>query len=280
MRNNKFQLIWVIALMFSCLHLAYAKDKIQLITDIDYLPALNYEDYRDQLDIYLPKKTQKNPILVHFHGGGLTSGSKEKGSKGYSTAFAELGLCVVAPNYRLAPQYKFPAQIEDAVAAISWVEQNMNQYNCDTSSIYISGHSAGAYLTALLSVDHRYIKKHTNLAGKVKGVIPISPLLDVTKVAEDHVSKVWGDNWQFNKAASVTSYVGPKKLPMMILFGDNDHKGMEEQIQKFSDSMINQGNKVRVIKANNRDHKSIINHIKHEDDKVRLAITHFIGIKR
>jgi acetyl esterase/lipase len=274
--NIKLTLIPLFLLGTGLTSQAYSAEDISVLKDIDYLTTVDYEDNRDKLDVYLPKQTKNAPVLVHFHGGGLTSGSKERGSRGYSTAFAKQGLCVVAPNYRLAPQHKFPAQINDATAAISWAEKNMAAHGCDISNIYVSGHSAGAYLTALLSVDAKYYAQYPNLAGKIKGAIPISPLLNLKWLEPDHLEKVWGTDKSVYAAASVTSYVTPNKMPMLIMYGDNDHKDMDIKIADFAKNMKMQNNDIAVIEAKNRDHKSIINHINKADDMVLKSVMAFI----
>jgi acetyl esterase/lipase len=274
--NIKLALVPMFLIGTSVTSQAYSAEDISVLKDIDYLTTVDYEDNRDKLDVYLPKQTKNAPVLVHFHGGGLTSGSKERGSRGYSTAFAKQGLCVVAPNYRLAPQHKFPAQINDATAAISWAEKNMAAHGCDISNIYVSGHSAGAYLTALLSVDAKYYAQYPNLAGKIKGAIPISPLLNLKWLDPKHLHKVWGTDKNLHVSASVTSYVTPNKMPMLVMYGDNDHKDMDIKIADFAKNMKMQNNDIAVIEAKNRDHKSIINHINKADDMVLKSVMAFI----
>lgn len=276
MKMRLIKVISLCAILTSSVGITYASNDINILKDIDYLTSVDYEDNRDKLDVYLPKSTAKNPILVHFHGGGLLFGSKDKGSRDYSTAFAKQGLCVVAPNYRLAPQHKFPAQVEDAVAAIYWAAENMKEHNCDTSNIYISGHSAGAYLVALMAVDSQHLLKYKNLLAKVKGVVPISPLLDLNGVDPEYLEKVWGDNQALRISASPMTHVAPNKIPMLILYGDSDHKGMDKKIAHFFEKMKQQNNNINVVEAPKRDHKSIINHIGRQGDVLQPSIMAFI----
>ncbi|MBU3005282.1 alpha/beta hydrolase fold domain-containing protein [Paraglaciecola arctica] len=255
-----------------------AAKPIQAKQNIDYVPSVDYSDNRDKLDVYLPKVRDNNPVLVHFHGGGLTFGSKEKGSKAFAETFAQLGLCVVAPNYRLAPEHLFPAQMLDAVKAIKWAVQHMQSYGCDTSNIVISGHSAGAYLAALLAVDEQWLSKLANLRGNIQGVVAISPLLELSNLNKTHLEQVWGTDKHIYRSASVTSHIEQNKLPMLLMYADNDHPGMDKEIQQFAQAMFINHNHVQVIEAMNRDHKSIINQLLKKDDVVKSSVMGWISL--
>src|SRR4051794_30474584 len=98
-----------------------AGDVVKVISNVAYKtgPALSaYEAERCKLDLYLPKDSQGFATLVWFHGGGLTGGNKD-GAATVKTArsLAAAGLAVVVPNYRLSPQVKFPAYVQDAALA-------------------------------------------------------------------------------------------------------------------------------------------------------------------
>jgi len=112
-------------LVLVCAHAARAADD-SLLTNVPYKTGdslSSYEQKRCLLDVYLPKAgTEKRfATLVWFHGGGLTGGSKDADStKKVALGLAQSGVAVVVPNYRLSPQAKYPAYIEDATAAVAW----------------------------------------------------------------------------------------------------------------------------------------------------------------
>jgi len=111
-----------------------------------------YAGERCVLDIYYPKNTNGFPTVVWFHGGGLTGGNKY-----IPENLKEEGICVIAVNYRLYPKVKTPVFIEDAAAAVAWVFNNIEDYGGDASEIFISGHSAGGYLTMMVGLDKRWV---------------------------------------------------------------------------------------------------------------------------
>lgn len=128
-----------------------------------------YISERCVLDIYYPKNTRKYATIVWFHGGGLTGGNKA-----IPDALKEEGVCIVAVNYRLYPKIKSPVYIEDAAAAVAWVFNNIGNHGGDPSKIFISGHSAGGYLTMMVGLDKRWLGANKIDADRIAGLIPFS----------------------------------------------------------------------------------------------------------
>jgi acetyl esterase/lipase len=102
------------------------------------------------LDIYLPTGEAPYPTLFMVHGGGYVFGSKGILNQ-TAQHFVGLGYAVVAPNYRLAPQYTYPAQIEDLFCALAWTLEHADQYNLDRERFVLLGESAGANGAAMLA---------------------------------------------------------------------------------------------------------------------------------
>ena len=128
-----------------------------------------YISERCVLDIYYPRLLEGYPTVVWFHGGGLTGGNKE-----IPQSLKEKGLAVVAVNYRLYPKIKAPTYIEDAAAAVAWVFSNIAGFGGDPDLIFVSGHSAGGYLTSMVGLDQRWLQKHDIDANHIAGLIPLS----------------------------------------------------------------------------------------------------------
>ncbi|MCU0364644.1 MAG: alpha/beta hydrolase [Ignavibacteriaceae bacterium] len=129
----------------------------------------NYKNERCKLDLYYPTNTKNFPVVVWFHGGGLTGGEKE-----IPEALKEKGFAVVGVNYRISPKVKAPEYIEDAAAAVAWVFRNINNYGGDTSIIFVSGYSAGGYLVKMLGLDRKWLAVHGVEADKIAALISLS----------------------------------------------------------------------------------------------------------
>jgi len=151
-----------------------AKSSAQYNTqnNILYRTGDNLTDYmkeRCRLDVYHPVDKEDYPTIVWFHGGGLKGGRRF-----IPEALKEKNVAVVAVNYRLHPNVKSPAYIEDAAAAVAWVIKNIAKYGGSPRRLFVSGHSAGGYLTSMIGLDKRWLKKHGADPDQLAGLIPFS----------------------------------------------------------------------------------------------------------
>jgi acetyl esterase/lipase len=157
--------------LFLLFRLSAFSQQYEIKTNIPYNPKTNdgYITERCVLDIYYPKETKGFATIVWFHGGGLTGGEKfiPEQLKGK-------GFCVVSVNYRLSPKVKGRQCIGDAAMAMAWVFKNISTYGGDASRIFVSGHSAGAYLGLMIGLDKNWLKAQDIDADKIAGLIPFS----------------------------------------------------------------------------------------------------------
>jgi len=150
--------------------------------ETEYITKLNIPYYNDSisqtdeyiqercvLDIYYPANRKNFATIIWFHGGGLTEGNKE-----FPQALQDKGVCIVAVSYRLYPKVKAPKYIEDAATAVAWVLNNINNYGGDTTLVFVSGHSAGGYLSLMVGLDKRWLNKYQIDANRIAGLIPLS----------------------------------------------------------------------------------------------------------
>jgi acetyl esterase/lipase len=173
MLNHKAPLVLFLLVSLLC-RLASAqeepKPEYQTISDIPYRKGGDeYMRERCRLDIYYPTNIRQFPTVVWFHGGGLTGGERS-----IPSALKGHGIAVIAVNYRLSPKVKSPAYVEDAAAAVAWAFQNVETYGGSGRRIFVSGHSAGGYLTSMIGFDKRWLKAHQIDANRIAGLIPYS----------------------------------------------------------------------------------------------------------
>lgn len=129
----------------------------------------NYIFERCRLDLYYPTNIDNFSTVVWFHGGGLKSGEKF-----IPNELKEQNIAVVSVNYRLFPKVFSPKYIEDAAAAVAWTFNNIAEFGGDTSKIFVSGHSAGGYLTSMIGFDKKWLKRFKINADRIAGLIPFS----------------------------------------------------------------------------------------------------------
>ena len=128
-----------------------------------------YINERCVLDICYPTNKKGFSTVVWFHGGGLSQGHKE-----IPQALKNKGICVIGVNYRLHPKVKSPKYVEDAAAAVAWTIKNIHRYGGDSTLVFVSGHSAGGYLTSMIGLDKQWLAKFHVDANQIAGLIPFS----------------------------------------------------------------------------------------------------------
>ena len=225
--------------------------------DIDYVDGVDYADDKDKLDVLMPVGATNAPVLVFFHGGALQNGDKRTGEVLASTLVAE-GIGVVTANYRLSPGVMHPAHTEDATAAFAWTKQHIAEYGGDPDRVFVGGHSAGAYLAALMSLDPSYLKAHGMGLSAIRGALPVSPFLYVEETARDRPKTVWGTSEKDWFQASVTPYVGAGKPPMLLMYADGDDAWRREQNERLKIQLSTAGSKVNAVEIADRTHGSIM----------------------
>ncbi|NKB49880.1 MAG: alpha/beta hydrolase fold domain-containing protein [Alphaproteobacteria bacterium] len=112
--------------------------------------ALTVRLYRPQAEAAGPL-----PLLVYFHGGGHVIGSLESHDEVARVLCVGADCVVASVDYRLAPEHKFPAAIEDAFAATQWLTDNAGEHGADPASVAVAGDSAGANIAAVVALMAR-----------------------------------------------------------------------------------------------------------------------------
>ena len=130
------------------------------------------DDYRSKmcvLDLYYPTNIKDFPTIVWFHGGGLKGGKLE-----IPDYLKDRGLAIIGVEYRLSPHVKVVDCIKDAAAATAWAFNHIEDYGGSTDLVFVSGMSAGGYLTYMIGLDKKYLASHDIDANQIAGLIPFS----------------------------------------------------------------------------------------------------------
>ena len=138
---------------------------MRIVKDIQY-----GECKENQLDIYLPE-TDGYDAIVYFHGGGIVSGDKaDESYTGIAQSFVKNGYAFISVNYRMYPTAKYPDYLEDCAKAVAWAKAHIKKYG-GGGSIYISGQSAGAWISAMLCLNEKFLKAVDISPMEIKGWI-------------------------------------------------------------------------------------------------------------
>jgi acetyl esterase/lipase len=245
------------------------KYEVEVVKNVAYKDT-DADDVRHKLDLYLPKGAKDYPVFFFIHGGGWTRGSKE-GTGKHGKMFAEHGVGFVTINYRLSPKVKSPEHIKDVAQAFAWTMANLGKRGANLDQVYVSGHSAGGHLAALLATNEEYLKAHKLSVANIRGVIPISGVFTISARQE----KIFGDE-ESRKKASPQGHVREKMPPFLVLYADKEIAGLGKQAAAFGQALKKVGAKGEVKMIKDRDHGSIAIKASDRNDEVAQAIFAFI----
>ena len=149
------------------------------------------DDPRQKLDIYRPVPAISNaPVVVFFYGGSWNSGSKD--DYGFvGEALASRGIVVVIADYRLYPQVRYPAFLQDGAQAVAWTHQHIADYGADPKQLYVMGHSSGAYNASMLALDARWLNAVGLSPSIFKGWIGLAGPYDFLPIENRDVRPVF-----------------------------------------------------------------------------------------
>ena len=269
MVRNSGVLPTIIAFLLAATSLNAGADGVRVMKDIDYIPNTDYSDDKDKLDLYLPEGANGFPIVVYFHGGGLRAGDKS-GSGHVGQALAASGIGAAIANYRLSPTVEHPKHAQDAAASSAWVYEHIGDYGGDPKKLYVSGHSAGGYLSGLLAVDARYLKGAGLPEDALKGAMPISGFFYVDRVAKERPKDVWGTDERVWREASAWPYARADAPPILFLYAEGDDAWRKKDIEDMATTLKSKGHPtISTVEIENRDHRGIAAQISDGDPTLR-----------
>jgi len=295
---QKYRFIILIIILLTCLSLNFFTqlslaqiqwNNIHIYNDITY-----YEDNDDGLnpqlqnkahllDIYQPNNCNSCPVIIYIHGGTWVLG--DKGGLSYKAkAFTAQNYIYISINYRLSPDYPFPAHAWDVARAFFWVKNNIQNYGGDPQNIYLMGHSAGGHLAALITLDGRYLSDLGLHPSDISGIIGLDsaayhlPSL-FSAEPENHYLFSWafGDSSQDWGKASPLNYIKEGlNIPPFLLLVAGDREVSKTVNQTFYQRLHQYGYNVTLYNTDEKDHVSIDYDLGKEDDPVFPIILNWL----
>lgn len=251
---------------------AAGKYKVRVVADLVYYKTKEADPDKHKLDLYLPKGKKDFPVLFFIHGGGWTRGSRKKFEK-FGKTFASHGIGTVAISYRLTPQVQHPGHIEDVARAFSWTYRNISKYGGRNDQIFVSGHSAGGHLAALLGTDGHYLKAYRLSLANIKGDIPIS---GVYQLKPGRMARIFGKDPEKVRQAAPITHVSKNCPPFLILYAEKDGKGFDAMAQNFAKALKKKGVEATVREMQDRTHGTIVGNVPNPGDPTTVAMLEFI----
>jgi acetyl esterase/lipase len=244
--------------------------------DIAYRTDAEADKVRHKLDVYTPKGQKDFPVMLFVHGGSWKSGNKDR-YVAVGESFAKAGIGVVVCNYRLSPEVKHPAHVEDVAKAFAWTRENAGKYGGSTEKLFVCGHSAGGHLVALLATDPTYLKAEKRSPDDIRGVIAIS---GVYKILPNAVFKgAFGDDAEVCKKASPLTHVSGKHPPFLIAHADTDYPTLAGMAGLMHEALKKCDCPTELLECKDRNHITIVTSFVNPDDALNKAAREFIAAR-
>ena len=179
-------------------------------------------DPQHRLDVYVPDKAtvEPRPLIVFWHGGRWSDGDKTD-YRFVGAALADLGYVAVLANYRHYPQVKMPGFMDDAARAALWAAAHAAEFGANAHRLYLMGHSAGAHLATLVTLDPRYFAAAGQPAPPIAGVIGLSGPYDFLPLLEADVQDMFGPPPIYPESQPI-NFVRSDAPPMLLVHGLRD----------------------------------------------------------
>lgn len=222
---------------------AVARGRCRVVGEVAY-----GADPRQALDIFLPDEDPAAPVPVFlfFHGGAWRAG--DKNWMGFlAPLFVDLPAIYISAGYRLSPEHRFPAHIDDVLDALAWVIANVGAFGGDPDRVFIGGHSAGGHLAALAAARPDLREQRGIPDGTIRACLPVSAAFDFRaprdqrdRTQEIIYAEVLADAAQ-DAEASPIAWADRVDIPFFITFGEADFPRTRVQGAAMAEALSRRG---------------------------------------
>jgi arylformamidase len=286
MRIIKPVLIFLVAFSGSKTLFAQKKDDNSFlkVVNVRYATHTKSDPKLNMLNVYMPKKGSNSPMVVWVHGGSLTSGDKDN-VLNKAEYFTARGYVFVSVNYRLSPDVKHPVHAQDVADALVWLHENARHYSADPEKLFMIGHSAGAHLAALVSIDQKYLEKSGGNLSILDGVVlldgtgyDINQLMKnaSTKMKEWYAESYGKTKKDWDQASPVNFIRSENNIPpFMIAYADEEEPSKKQAMllaKKLSEASVEN----KVFHYEKKNTSSINKELGKETDKPTEDVYRFL----
>ena len=246
--------------------LADEEPAITISPDIPDITYCTMEGVPLKMDLYFPEIDAPFQVLLYVHGGSFTSGDKRTGSGIVDIpAMTARGYAVAAINYRLMPEYPFPAEVVDAKCAVRFLRAHAVQYNLLTEKIGIWGGSAGGHLVAMMGLTNGdpafELGENREYSSQVDAVVDMFGPTDLTQpmswLQRLILRRAFGTDSPSDARlieASPVQYVTRAAPPFLILNGEQDTAVPVEQAQALYQKLLDAEVDATLVIVENANH--------------------------
>lgn len=195
---------------------ALARGDFTVTRDIAYGPGP-----RGRLDVYAPRHAADAPVVVFFYGGSWQEGRRSL-YRFVGAALAARGIVTVIPDYRLYPETVFPGFLRDGAAAVGWALTHAAAFGGDPERLFLMGHSAGAYIAAMLALDPVWLAaQHLQPGQDIAGFIGLAGPYDFLPLTDPVLQRIFGPPAGLARTQPI-NFVRPGAPPAFLAAGTED----------------------------------------------------------
>jgi arylformamidase len=255
-----------------------------LVPNIRYASHKKCDPKLNMLDVYMPKKGSNSPIVIWIHGGAFAYGDKEYVQE-KAEYFTRKGYVFISINYRLSPKVVHPAHAQDVSDAIVWINKNAIHYSGDGNKIFLMGHSAGAHLAALVSIDETYIKNSGGTPGIIQGVvlldgagydIPVLMTDAKTRLKEWYTQAFGASKKEWEQASPIYLIKPGKKIPPFMIAYSGERGVSELEAKMLSKKLTEAQIENKVFFYQKKTHLTISKELGEDNDKTTDDVLRFL----
>lgn len=230
------RLFSILGLLFSALFFTSCASK--KYKNIDYLVNKSSVE-NPTLNIFKPRnsKFKNNPVLIFVHGGNWNSGDKKLYGF-FGRNFAKKGITTVIVGYTLSPNGNYDTMATQVAKAVEWTKANIATYNGNPNEIFLTGHSAGGHLVALVGTNPKYLKDKSIIKGIVlndaAGLDMKNYLEEFPPTQEEDYLTTWTNDPKKWQDASPIYFLDKNAPPFMIYTGGiKTYESIQKSNERF-----------------------------------------------
>ena len=214
-------------------------------------------DPRQRLDVYRAAAGGSGlPVLVFCYGGAWNAG--ERALYDFAgRAFAAAGFLTIVFDYRLVPEARFPAFVEDTAAAIAWATRNATRFGGKDGPIFLAGHSAGAYNVAMVALDPRYLAAQGLSPAIIGGVAALAGPFDFLPLDGPSTIAAFGQ-WPDLAETQPVNWVSPEAPPFLLITGSDDRTVYPRNSERLAARLGEAGVPIQLIVLPGLGHSDVL----------------------
>jgi len=212
---------------------------------------------RQKLDVYVPEQAaDRAPVVVFFYGGRWQEGARRL-YKFVAQALTSRGFVAILPDYRLYPHARFPAFVEDGALVVKWAREQAHRYSGDVGRLFVMGHSAGAYIAAMLALNGEFLKAVGGSREWLAGMIGLAGPYDFLPLEAEDLKDMFGPPSRYAETQPI-NHVDGLAPPLLLLQGLQDRTVFPKNARNLEKAVRSRGGSVKAVYYRRKDHINLI----------------------